>query len=428
MEKAVVFDLFDTLVKVDSMDFINGLALLYERYMSEVCSFDEVKDYNEISFRKYIERHRENREYPLMKEEIPDYLARFGIDKAVEDAGFEWEFMNRSGTYFAEDEVKDVLEELSRRGVYMYVLSNSIYSGDALRKLLDSFGILKYFRQVFSSADHGISKPAAAFFDVAIEAVQKDIPGIERKDIVFTGDRYDLDAAGACGAGMRAVWLNHKGEENTDCLPVRSISRLSELPGIVFPGKICCIGDSLTEGDWGVIPGVFKPNVHDINYPYFLSLMTGAEVKNFGRCGWKTSDILRWYKEGGFSVAGADKIIILLGTNGGQDPEEDTPDNQAYYELINLLKQEAPQAAIYVCTPPNATKVPGKFFYGYAPHVLKSVLFVRKMAKDLSLPLIDLAASPRITPETEDELQPNDGLHFAEKGYRVLAEEVLRNL
>lgn len=234
MEKAVVFDLFDTLVKVDSMDFTGGLALLYERYMSDACSFDEVKAYNEISFRKYIERHRENREYPLMKEEIPDYLARFGIDKAVEDAGFEWEFMKRSGTYSVADEVEDVLEELSRRGVYMYVLSNSIYSGDALRKLLDSFGILKYFRQVFSSADQGISKPAAAFFDVAIEAVQKDIPGIERKDIVFTGDRYDLDAAGACGAGMRAVWLNHKGEENTDFLPVRGISRLSELPGIVF--------------------------------------------------------------------------------------------------------------------------------------------------------------------------------------------------
>ncbi|MBO2517942.1 MAG: hypothetical protein CW338_11855 [Clostridiales bacterium] len=428
MNRAVVFDLYDTLVSIEGMDFFKGLELLYEGYMADACTLDQVKEYNEISFQKYIERHKEEKEYPLMTEEIPDYLAHFGVNRTVDDPGFEFDFMNRCSKFAVADGVKELLEELCSRGVYMYVLSNSIYSTDCARKLLASLGILHYFREVFSSADYGISKPAEEFFNVAVSAVQRDIPGIEQKDIVFVGDRIDLDAAGACRAGLRGVWLNHKGAENELCLPVRVISDIREVTGIVFPGPICCIGDSLTEGDWGIIPGIFKPNVHDVNYPWFLSRMTGAEVKNFGRCGWKTSNILQWYREGGFSVAGADKIIILLGTNGGHDPDEDTPDNRAYAELIGLLRQEAPRAVIYVCTPPNATKVPGKFFYGYAPHVLKSVLFVRKLAKELSLPLIDLAASPRITPETEDELQPNDGLHFAEKGYRVLAEEVLRSL
>ena len=48
--------------------------------------------------------------------------------------------------------------------------------------------------------------------------------------------------------------------------------------------KICCLGDSLTEGDYGVKGKSGIANVKKENYPYFLAQSTGWEVKNFGFC------------------------------------------------------------------------------------------------------------------------------------------------
>lgn len=184
---------------------------------------------------------------------------------------------------------------------------------------------------------------------------------------------------------------------------------------------ICCIGDSLTEGDYGIkgVRGV--PNVHAENYPYFLQRMTGAEVRNFGRCGWRASHIYNWYREGGFSVAGADKIVICLGTNGGHSMTEETEDNQAYLLLIDRLRAEAPGAEIYVCTPPHVTEDPSYINCGYAPQVRAARSFVKRLAAEKEVRLIDLGTDPHFTAETEAEMQPNDGLHFTEKGYQTLA-------
>lgn len=428
MKRTVIFDLYDTLVKVESMDFSRGLLLMRERYMSSLCTEEEIKEYGSVSLQTYLSRHAENREYPFLTGEVPDFFAHFGVTEALPGEDFEYEFMNRAGTFSLCEGVMETLEELKRRGATLYVLSNSIYSSLSSSRLLEELGIRGFFTRVFSSADAGVCKPSKAFYDYAAEQIRQDIPDFDPEQAFFCGDRYDLDARGGVNAGMRTVWINKKGAENTDALPVREIRSIRELPGIVFPGKTVCVGDSLTEGDWGVIPGLFAPNVHEINYPWYLARFTGAEVENRGRCGWKTSHMLEWYKNGGFSVKGAERIIILLGTNGGHSVTEDTEDNRAYRELIRRMQKEEPGAVICLCTPPNATTVPGKFFFGYAPHVAESVRFVRKLAEEMSLPLIDLAASPRITPETEDELQPNDGLHFGEKGYRVLAEEILRRI
>lgn len=187
---------------------------------------------------------------------------------------------------------------------------------------------------------------------------------------------------------------------------------------------ICCIGDSLTEGDYGVKNMRGMANVHKENYPFFLAQLTGAEVRNFGRCGWRSSDMLRWYEQGRLNLDGADKIILMLGTNGGQSAEGDSEENRAYRRLVARIRADQPQAVLYLVTPPNVTTNPSYSNCGYAPQVAEAVGFVRRLAAELGLPLIDMAASKRITPETEAVMQPNDGLHFTMTGYRTLAEEI----
>ena len=121
---------------------------------------------------------------------------------------------------------------------------------------------------------------------------------------------------------------------------------------------ICCIGDSLTAGDYGVLNMSGIANVKEKNYPYFLEKLTGFEIKNFGYCGARAIDILGLFKQGIIDVTGADIIILLLGTNGGNTPEGNSDCDLAYKEIIKLCQEQSPKAQLFLCTPPHATTNP----------------------------------------------------------------------
>ena len=120
------------------------------------------------------------------------------------------------------------------------------------------------------------------------------------------------------------------------------------------------------------------------------------------------------------SLAG-DIYIIMLGTNGGLDPEKEVPGNGDFRELLTLCRKDAPGAAIYICTPPHVTVNPMWSNCGYRPQVEKAVAFVRNLAKEMDFPVIETALCPDFTDENEGIMQPNDGLHFGLVGYETLA-------
>lgn len=185
--------------------------------------------------------------------------------------------------------------------------------------------------------------------------------------------------------------------------------------------RICCLGDSLTEGDYGIFGKSGVANVHKENYPFFLGKFSGCEVVNYGQCGYDATAFLKYYNTGSVEIKNADVIIILLGTNGGLDPKKDTVGNRDYIELIKNCRRDAPGASIVLCTPPHVTENPLMSNFGYAEQVKKAVSFVKKVADDFRLPLADLAGCGLFTAENEPVMQANDGLHFTEKGYETMA-------
>lgn len=190
---------------------------------------------------------------------------------------------------------------------------------------------------------------------------------------------------------------------------------------------ICCIGDSLTEGDYGVVGKNCVADVHEKNYPYFLQKLTGAEVRNFGKCGFAASLYLDYYKSGVVNVKDADIIIVMLGTNGGHSLTEETQGNKDYRELISLLQRDS-KAKIYLVTAPHISSDSTFTVLGFIPQANTSSEFVRRYAKEHNLPVIDINRNERISDKNEKEYQANDGLHFVEKGYEALAEEILKGL
>ena len=185
---------------------------------------------------------------------------------------------------------------------------------------------------------------------------------------------------------------------------------------------IACLGDSLTEGDYGVYGKRCIANVQKENYPYFLSKIFDAEVRNFGKCGYTATSYLNYYKEGNVNLDNADVIIVMLGTNGGHDDINETQANIDYRELIDLCQKDAPCAKLILCTPPHVTSNPEYSNCGYAYQVEKATAFVRKLAKEDNISIIDVALCEQFNADNEHIMQPNDGLHFGEKGYKTLAE------
>lgn len=185
--------------------------------------------------------------------------------------------------------------------------------------------------------------------------------------------------------------------------------------------KIACLGDSLTEGDYGVYKKTCIANVREKNYPYFLGKLLKCEVVNYGKCGFTASSYIEYYKNKNADVSDANIVIIMLGTNGGLDDQVCTQGNKDYDELIHTVLKDAPNAKLFVCTPPHVTEDKEMSNYGNAEQVNKSVKFVRKYAEEHNIDCIDLADCKLLCADNEAVFQPNDGLHFSEAGYAVIA-------
>ena len=191
---------------------------------------------------------------------------------------------------------------------------------------------------------------------------------------------------------------------------------------------IICIGDSLTEGDYGIKGKSGIVNVQPKGYPYFLEKMLDCEARNYGKCGFGPVSYLKFYKEGTVNMCGADAVVVMIGTNGNLDLDLECQGNKDYHELITLLKKDAPHAKLIICTPPHVTTNPEYSNCGYEERVDKAVRFIRDYVKREEHILLDLAASDAFRADNEHIMQPNDGLHFGEVGYETLAGIIAQEL
>lgn len=229
----LIFDYFETIIHNRSMDFNRGLKTLWEKYYEDKCSFEEMAAFGEELFEHMLEAHRQGVEYAFVKEELPEYAKRYGGDPVRMTAAEEADFLMKCNEMENMPHVPEALAAFEKLGIPMYVLSNSGFTAEALSIAPEKLGIRKYFKQIWSSADFGKVKPSREFFEMAIESALAENPAEKRENIVFVGDTYASDVKGANAAGIDVIWINHKGEQNTENLSVHSISDAGELAGMV---------------------------------------------------------------------------------------------------------------------------------------------------------------------------------------------------
>ena len=161
--------------------------------------------------------------------------------------------------------------------------------------------------------------------------------------------------------------------------------------------KIACIGDSLTEGDYGS-ETAGKANRQFLNYPYYLAKALGCQTVNFGLCG---RDARNYYNDHypNADISDCDVILVMLGTNAGLSGDMGT-----YYDrLIKAISEDMKDGAfIILITPPSATTDSSKVNYGYAGNVASAYTFVTNYAQSNNVAMIDAFTYSPIQPEMED--------------------------
>lgn len=95
--------------------------------------------------------------------------------------------------------MRELVEDLHRRGVPMAVISNS---EGRLEELLDELDWSRWFVAIADSGKLGVAKPDPAIFAWTLERL-----GLPAGEVVHVGDSRGADVDGALAAGMRAIWF-----------------------------------------------------------------------------------------------------------------------------------------------------------------------------------------------------------------------------
>ena len=225
----LIFDYFETIALTKVMYFNLGLRPLWEKYYKDKCSFEEIAAFGEELYGKLQEYHKQGLEYAFVNDELPEYALRYGGDVIDMTVEAEAEFLMLCNVMENMPYIPEALEEFSKMGIPMYVLSNSGFTAEALSIILERLGIRRYFKKIWSSANYGKIKTSRDFFEMAIEYALWENPTESRENIVFVGDTYNTDVKGANDAGIDVIWINHKDERNIDNLSVHIIRDTSEL-------------------------------------------------------------------------------------------------------------------------------------------------------------------------------------------------------
>lgn len=193
--------------------------------------------------------------------------------------------------------------------------------------------------------------------------------------------------------------------------------------------KVICIGDSLTEGDYGSEPEG-TANLKAETYPYFLNKYFGVSVTNAGVCGFTATSYFN-YTLGSQDFSDKDIAIIMLGTNGAGMSDTLDADTAAshytgyantdtgnYCKIIEYIIEQNPDVKILLCTCPyvDATRRSS-----YAAAVANSNVVIPKIADKYNLPVLDVNNELGVNDENTRIMQPIDGLHGGVKFYERLA-------
>jgi putative hydrolase of the HAD superfamily len=225
--RAVIFDLWGTLIESDTFAPAEGNARLLELAGSGT-SLDALQAYEDGIVRD-AERREDESHLEYTRQALQRLLNdRFGVRSPLSLADQEWEFWSSAMTIRLIDGVVGMLDDLARRSIRRAVVSNSSFTADTIRRTLADLGVADRFEFIVSSADYGVRKPHPAIFEAALARLSL-APG----EAWFAGDNVEYDLRGGLGAGMFTVLFRPPFDEPPGFDGYRRIEQWSELAVLI---------------------------------------------------------------------------------------------------------------------------------------------------------------------------------------------------
>lgn len=152
----------------------------------------------------------------LMVERFRRPLA-VGVDKDGNNFNPTEEYCLEVSDYFLErcsckpgvvKDAHEIMQYLKDRGYRLHICSNGFR--EVQFKKLTVSRLMPFFEHIILSEDAGVNKPAREFFDFAINTT-----GANPQTTLMIGDNLSTDIQGAHDAGLKTMYFNRKGVENT---------------------------------------------------------------------------------------------------------------------------------------------------------------------------------------------------------------------
>jgi putative hydrolase of the HAD superfamily len=204
--KAVLFDLGNTVLKIDEVNMLRTFSRVFElgKNNKGASFFKCGMIGKEIGEMLDKEANTSHHEFPF-RAFVQLFSDRTGITFEMPYAELEMEIWKAMHVFSPEPGIREVLAELTARNIPMGVVSNAAFSTEMLQWEMAKHDLLKPFQFVISSADCIYRKPHPEIFKSAAIRL-----GFAPKDIWFVGDVFDWDIVGSHAAGMQPVWYNPK--------------------------------------------------------------------------------------------------------------------------------------------------------------------------------------------------------------------------
>jgi putative hydrolase of the HAD superfamily len=229
--KAVLFDMFDTLMLIekDHAFYSPSLKRAYKFLVENGIKmrFTEFRDaYIKARDALYVEADA-NLEEPHFNVRISNALENLGFSVDARNgivAGATNAFCEGFMEYVRIDEhAVEVLRKLQRK--YKLGIVSNFAIPECVVKLLETHGLDKFFDVVVVSAAVNKRKPSPEIFQKALEKLS-----VDAAETVFVGDTVDADIKGAKDMGMKTIFIERRAQKEAEQVcPDQTIKNLSGL-------------------------------------------------------------------------------------------------------------------------------------------------------------------------------------------------------
>ncbi len=144
---------------------------------------------------------------------VQEYLGLASDLPLIEQESLFWE---SAAPAVAMDGITELLSALRRDGIGSAIISNMMFSGEALARRIRMLFPDHEFAFIIATSEYIIRKPSHLIFELALRKAN-----LKPTEVWYLGDNYRCDVEGARSAGISPVWLHTLGEgETADCLTI----------------------------------------------------------------------------------------------------------------------------------------------------------------------------------------------------------------